>query len=88
MESLKSVDDGPMNDKAAREAMGADEYDRLMKGSGDVFSAINFNLYSVNPRMSYIAKEDEDSDPAFWRPKPAAMKPAAPSASAKPASGQ
>jgi hypothetical protein len=29
----------------------------------------NSTLFSINPRMSYVSKETEDADPAFWRPK-------------------
>ena len=53
--------------KAVAAAMGED-YQKMMKGAGDVFSSIEYNLYAVNPRMSYVSKETEDADPAFWRP--------------------
>lgn len=76
MESLKTMDEGPARQKALMEAMGADNYGQIMKGSGDTFVSIESNLFAVNPRMSYVAKATEDADPDFWRPKPAA-KPAA-----------
>jgi hypothetical protein len=69
MESLKTVDEFPAWEKASREAMGED-YQQLMKGAGEVFTSMEYNLYAVNPRMSYLAKDTEDADPAFWRPKP------------------
>ena len=68
MESLKSLDEYPAREKAVSEAMGED-YERMMKGAGEVFNSIEFNLMAVNPRMSYVSKDVEDSDPAFWRPK-------------------
>jgi len=67
MESPKTMDDFPAREKAVADAMGAD-YQQMMKGAGDVFSSIEYNLYAVNPRMSYVSKETEDADPAFWRP--------------------
>jgi hypothetical protein len=71
LESLKTWDEQPARQKAIQSAMG-DDYERLMKGTGDVFTSISANLYSVDPRMSYMSKEVEDGDPAFWRPKPVA----------------
>ncbi|MBV8809514.1 MAG: hypothetical protein JO033_12645 [Acidobacteriaceae bacterium] len=67
MESLKQLDDYPAREKAVSEAMG-DDYQKMMKGAGDVFTSIEYNLYAVNPGMSYVSKETEDADPAFWRP--------------------
>jgi hypothetical protein len=69
MESLKMLDEMPANDKAVAEAMGNEEFQRMMKGAGDVFTSIEYSLFAVNPRMSYVSKETEDVDPAFWRPK-------------------
>ncbi|HVP46502.1 MAG TPA: hypothetical protein VMT32_07960 [Bryobacteraceae bacterium] len=76
MESLKTMDEMPARQKALMDAMGADNYRQFMKGSGDIFVSIESNLFTVNPRMSYVSKATEDADPEFWRPKPAA-KPAA-----------
>jgi len=72
MESIKTLDDMPARQKALAEAMGADNYRQLMKGSGDTFVSIDSNLFSVNPAMSYVTKATADEDPEFWNPKPAA----------------
>jgi hypothetical protein len=77
MESLKSMDEYPERQKAFTEAMGMDNFRNLERGMGEVFASTEASLFSVNPRMSYVAKETEDVDPAFWRPKPPAAKPAA-----------
>jgi hypothetical protein len=69
MESLKTMDEMPARDKAVREAMGNEEFQQLMKGAGDVFTSIEYSMFAVNPKMSYVSKETEDVDPAFWRPK-------------------
>ncbi len=78
MASLKEMDEAPAREKAMMDAMGADNFSRLMKGAGDVFLSIEASLFSVSPEMSYAPKAAEDEDPAFWRPK------AAPAAAAKP----
>ena len=49
------------------EAIG-DDHQKMMKGAGDVFTSIEYNVYAVDPGMSYVSKETEDADPAFWRP--------------------
>jgi hypothetical protein len=72
MASLKSMDEEPARQKALMEAMGADTFRQFMKGAGDVFVSMDSALYSVSPEMSYLPKEIEDQDPAFWRPKPVA----------------
>jgi hypothetical protein len=80
MGSLKTMDDFPARQKALTEAMGADNYRQLMKGSGDTFVSIDSNLFAVSPRMSYVAKATADEDPEFWNPKVSAK----PEAAAKP----
>ena len=72
MDSLKAMDDMPARQRALAEAMGADNYRQLMKGSGDTFVSIDSNLFSVSPAMSYVAKATAEQDPEFWNPKPAA----------------
>jgi hypothetical protein len=76
MDSLKEMDALGTQDKALADAVGADALSRLNKGEGDVFQTMESNLYSVSPEMSYVTKEDEDVDPAFWRPKVTAVHPA------------
>ncbi len=73
MDSLKQMDALGTQDKALADAVGADAMSRLNKGEGDVFQTMESNLYSVSPEMSYLSKEDEDVDPAFWRPKVTAV---------------
>lgn len=72
MASLKELDEQPAREKAMIEAMGADNYSRMMKGTGDVIQSIEATIFSVSPEMSYPGKDIEDADPAFWKPKAAA----------------
>jgi len=75
MSSLKEMDSARANQKALADAVGAEALGRITKGEGEVFQTMESSLYAVSPEMSYLTKEDEDADPAFWRP--AAARPAA-----------
>jgi len=77
LESLKTMDSMPATRKALTEAMGMEEFGRLMKGAGDVFNSIENSFLRISPQMSYVSKETEEADPAFWRPKAPMAKPAA-----------
>jgi hypothetical protein len=74
MGSLKDLDSEPARDKAMADAIGSDNFRRLTKGEGDVFESIQSTLFAVSPSMSYVTKETEEEDPAFWRPEPAPAK--------------
>jgi hypothetical protein len=74
LEGLKAMDSMPETQKALSEAMG-EEWGRLMKGAGDVFTSIENSFFRISPQMSYVSKETEDADPAFWRPKAPMAKP-------------
>jgi hypothetical protein len=76
MDSLKVMDGQAARHKALMEAMGAENFQQLMKGAGEIFQFMEESLFAVNPGMSYVSKEVEEADPAFWRPKPPAKKPA------------
>jgi hypothetical protein len=86
-ESLEPYDNMHKFENAMMEAMGQERAMEFMKGEGAVFQAMENTMFRVSPTMSYVSKETEDADPAFWRPKPAAAKPAA-EAKPKEKSGQ
>jgi hypothetical protein len=69
MASLKEMDEQPAREKTMMDAMGADNFSRMMKSEGDVFQTMESTLFAVSPEMSYVSKETEDEDPGFWRPK-------------------
>jgi len=73
MDSLKLLDGMQAMDKSLEETLGADAMKGLSKGEGEVFQTMETTLYSVSPEMSYLPKEDEEADPAFWRPKVTAV---------------
>ncbi len=79
LETLKSMDSMADIERDLPKAMGPEEYGRLMKGSGDVLSSTEGSFFRISPQMSYVSKETEEADAAFWRPK----MPAKPAADAK-----
>lgn len=78
MASLKEMDEQPAQQKALVAAMGADNFSRMMKGTGDVFLSMESTLFAVSPEMSYMSKAVEDEDPGFWRKAVTSAAPAKP----------
>jgi hypothetical protein len=72
MESMAAMDGGPERMQKVQQAMGEDNFARLMKGSGDLFASIEDTMFQVRPGMSYPPQSVVDADPAFWKPKPMA----------------
>lgn len=89
-ESLGVFDKMTEYQAAWMQAMGQERAMEFMKSEGAVFQSMETLMFRVSPGMSYVSKETEDADPAFWRPKPAAApaKPAASDAKPKDRPGQ
>jgi hypothetical protein len=83
--SLKTLDAGDEMNQAFASAMGAEGLKHLNDLDAAAVASEEANLFEVSPKMSYVSKATEDEDPAFWRPKPPAMKPAAQPPAAAPA---
>ena len=81
--SMTDVDTGFAEGKKWIEAMGPDGMKRLDELSAEAIESSHAELFTVNPKQSYVSEEWIKSDVDFWRPKPA--KAAAESAIAKPA---
>jgi len=77
MESMKDLDAAPARMQAVQQAMGRENYIKFMRSSGDIFVTVEDTLFQVKPSMSYAPQNIVDADPAFWKPKPMAAKPAA-----------
>lgn len=87
MKSLKDIDDAFASMGPLVQAMGEDNFKNMMKGTGDVFTSMETNIYSFNPNMSNVPKEMAALDPKFWTPKPMVKRaPAKKKEEAKPAS--
>ncbi|MGB9456482.1 MAG: hypothetical protein WCB12_10585 [Bryobacteraceae bacterium] len=86
--SLKPLDTADEQNQAFISILGADRLKRLDEFEASGIASEEANLFQVSPKMSYVSNATEDEDPAFWRPKPPAMKPAAkPAAAAAAKSG-
>lgn len=72
MDSLKQMDAAQANNKALTDAVGEETLQQLQGSEGEIFQNMESTLFSVSPEMSYLPKEEEDADPAFWRPRVAA----------------
>lgn len=75
--SMSAIDLGFSEDKKFREAIGGDEGMRkLDEKFGDAVESSRAELFTVNPKQSYVSDDWVKADPGFWKPK-AAMAPAA-----------
>ena len=73
MKSLKDMDPNADMEKALMGAMGEDGGKKLDKIAGEAFITEESTIYAFRPRMSYVPKEWEDADAAYWKPKPATV---------------
>lgn len=83
--SLAEVDDSLANGKKFVEAVGGEEaLDKLNKLFADAVESVRTELFSINPRQSFVDETTMKADADFWKPKTATPK-APVSATAKPA---
>ena len=78
--SMADIDTGFAEDKKFRDAMGGEDgMKQLDHLFGETCDVSRSELFSVNPKMSYVPDEWIKADPDFWKPKTAApaAKPAA-----------
>jgi len=82
--SMSAIDLGYAEDKKFVAALGGEEGMRkLDQLFGEAVESSHSELFTVNPKQSYVSDDWIKSDPGFWKPKPAAA-PAKPAAAAKP----
>lgn len=81
--SMAEIDKNIANDKKFVEAMGGEEgmkkFDELF---GSAVESSRSELFSINPKQSYVDEAWIKADPAFWKPK--ASEPAAAKSATKP----
>ena len=86
-DSLAELDKEMASDKKFVEAMGGEEgmnkFDELY---GQAVDSSHSELFSINPKQSYVDEATIKADPDFWKPKAASPK-ATTAATAKPATG-
>jgi len=69
MNSMKDMDDELTMHQKVAEAMGEEKMKDMMKGSGEIFSFIERDIYSFNPKISHVSQEFAAMDPEFWGPQ-------------------
>ncbi|HEY1580053.1 MAG TPA: hypothetical protein VGF82_23555 [Terracidiphilus sp.] len=93
-DSLTEIDKGIAEGKKFVEAAGGEEAAaKLDQQFGEAVESVRAELFSINPRQSYVDEATITADPEFWRPKAApkagstaTAKPAAAATPAKPSS--
>jgi hypothetical protein len=83
--SMSAIDTGMAEDKKFVAALGGeDAMTKLDKMYGDCVESSHTELFTVNPKQSYVSADWIKADPSFWKPKAAAAqaanKPAPPAA--------
>jgi hypothetical protein len=84
--SMADIDTGYSEEKKFRDALGDDGMKEMRDLFAQAVDSSQSELFSINPKQSYVSDEWIKSDPSFWKPKPAAMaaKPAEKPAEKKP----
>lgn len=70
--SASEVDRNIAHDQGFAEAMGESGMKKLGELSAVSIESSEDNLFTFNPKMSYVPDEWIKADPDFWKPKPAA----------------
>ncbi len=84
--SMSAIDLGYSEDKKFREAIGGQEgMQKLDELFGEAVDSSHSELFTVNPKQSYVSEDWMKSDPAFWKSNPAYGMGAKPAAAKKPA---
>jgi hypothetical protein len=69
MKSLKDIDATMAAEKDLMMAMGEDGGRKMEKIASEAYISEESTIYAFSPSMSYVPKEWEDADAAFWKPK-------------------
>jgi hypothetical protein len=85
MKSLAEVDSGFGDAKKFGDQLGADGQKKLNELTAACVEDVQENLFSFNPKMSYVSDSWMQADPGFWKPAAAAAPKAAPKPETKPA---
>jgi hypothetical protein len=81
-ESMAELDAG-LNDKSFDQALGEDGMKKLEGLVRECIASSSHELFSVNPKQSYVDEAWIKADPDFWKPKKAAPETAAAKPAAK-----
>jgi hypothetical protein len=75
-ESLAEIDTSLANGKKFGDALGEAGGKKLDELAASAIASWHNELFSVNPKQSYVSPDWIKADPDFWRPKAPAAKPA------------
>ncbi|HEV2485565.1 MAG TPA: hypothetical protein VGT08_08530 [Terracidiphilus sp.] len=81
--SMADIDTGYSEEKKFMDALGEDGVKEFRSLFASAVDSSRSELFSVNPKMSYVPDEWIKADPEFWKPKPAAAPAAKPAAAEK-----
>jgi hypothetical protein len=82
--SMAEIDKGYGEDsRKFAAALGEDGMKALDELYGATVESANTQLFSINPKQSYVSPDWIKADPDFWKPKPAAAPAAKPAAAEK-----
>jgi hypothetical protein len=74
-ESLSEIDKGIAEGKKLVEAMGGEEAAaKLDQLFGEAVDSVRTELFSINPKQSYVDETTINADPDFWKPKASSPK--------------
>jgi hypothetical protein len=83
--SMADIDTGYTEDKRFQEALGEDGMKEFRELFASTVESSRSELFSINPKQSYVPEEWIKADPDFWKPKPSASSaPKPPAAEKKP----
>jgi hypothetical protein len=72
MKGGAEIDKNFASGKQFMEAMGPEGMKKLAELSAEAIESIETNLFTINPKMSYVPEEVAKSAPEFWHPKASA----------------
>jgi hypothetical protein len=75
--SMADIDTGFSEGKKFRDALGDEGMKKLDELFASTVESSRSELFSINPRQSYVSEDWIKADPDFWKPKAAAPKAAA-----------
>jgi hypothetical protein len=80
---MADIDTGFAENKKFMDALGEDGVKEFRKLYASAVETSRSELFSINPKMSYVPEAWIKADGDFWRPKAAAAKPPAKPAAAE-----
>lgn len=81
--SMADIDQSYAEEPKFTEVLTDEDKQKMRELAAAAIDTDRFELYAVNPAQSYVSDEYINSDPKFWKPKPAAAPAAKPAADAK-----